>query len=203
MDNRQSTKAGRNSEQEAVQIARKHRDQFLAGCNLLTRLPTNGSEEDYALLQADMRRLAPDVEDSAWGHKYFSLIFPNKLDDFTSPYYQAFHLVKLLRHPPAETGRYLAACHYVAVAREIEIPLHTLGTVVNLLHGSTPYRYWRVGTSDGKEPRNQWPMMRDNSVAAIGWPNFGRFDAGTSHGLESRYTRRTGTSAVLPIQVLR
>ena len=25
---------------------------------------------------------APDVSDLAWGHKYFSLLFPDKLDDY-------------------------------------------------------------------------------------------------------------------------
>lgn len=161
------------SEQEAVRIARKHRDQLLEGCELLAQLPENGSENDYSHLQAEMTDLVPDVENSAWGHKYFSLIFPDKLDDFHSPYYQAFHLLKLLIHPPSENRRYLAACHYVAVACETELPLNTLATVLNSLHGRTPYHFWRVGTSDGKEPRNQWQMMRDNSVVAIGWPNLG------------------------------
>jgi len=61
---------------QAIQIARRHRDQLVRGVQLLEGLPSAGTDEDYALLQQRMDSEAPDVSDSAWGHKYFSLLFP-------------------------------------------------------------------------------------------------------------------------------
>jgi 5-methylcytosine-specific restriction protein B len=65
--------------EEAIQIARKHRDQLLAGIKLLEVLPENASNEEYAELQTHMTEIAPDMSDTAWGHKYFFMIFPSKL----------------------------------------------------------------------------------------------------------------------------
>ena len=53
-----------------------------------------------------MDQHAPDVSNTAWGHKYFSLLFPDKLDDYHNPNYQRFYLIKLLQKPPEEDGRY-------------------------------------------------------------------------------------------------
>jgi 5-methylcytosine-specific restriction protein B len=92
---------------QAIQIARKHRDQFIHGYELLDKLPHNGSEDDYQQLQIRMDREVPDVSPTAWGHKYFSLMYPDKLDDYHSGYYQRFHLIKLLQLPPVITWRLL------------------------------------------------------------------------------------------------
>ena len=83
------------TKEEAIEFARSHRDQLLKGVELLDGLPENASDDDYAQLQDQMDELAPDVSRLAWGHKYFSLLFPNKLDDYHSP--------RLAAVPPAET----------------------------------------------------------------------------------------------------
>ena len=86
---------------EAVAIARRHRKQLLAGVDLLAQFPVNATDDDYARLQQEMERIAPDINDTAWGHKYFSLLFPDRLDDYHNANYQRFHLIKLLQIPPA------------------------------------------------------------------------------------------------------
>lgn len=159
------------SVQDAIAIARKHRDQLLRGVELLRTCPPRGTDEDYANLQAAMDRHAPDVSDLAWGHKYFSLLFPDRLDDYHSPQYQRFHLVKMLQRPPDGEGRYLCAGRFVAAAHELGIPINNLTTVLNAVNGSR-HRYWRIGTSDGA-PRNRWPLMRDGNCVAIGWAALG------------------------------
>jgi 5-methylcytosine-specific restriction protein B len=158
--------------QEAIVIARRNRDQLLAGVEVLQKFPERGADEDYALLQRDMERAAPDVNDTAWGHKYFSLLFPDRLDDYHSPDYQRFHLFKLLQIPPSTSGRYAAAGRYVAIAAELNMPLNHLTTILNVRDGR-PYRYWRIGTSNGSKPRNRWDLMRNNSLVAIGWAELG------------------------------
>jgi len=158
--------------EEAVNIARKHRDQLLKGVELLKQLSPNGSDDDYKALQERLDQEAPDVSDLAWGHKYFYLLFPDKLDGLHNPEWQRFNIVKLLQRPPDGKGRYVCAGRFVAAANEIETPMPNLLEALHSGSGS-PHSYWRVGTSDGKVPRNHWPLMRDGNCVAVGWPSLG------------------------------
>ena len=157
---------------QAVEIARRHRDQLLAGIELLEALPANGSDKDYRALETELAQVAPDVSNTAWGHKYLSLHYPDKLDDYHNPSYQRFYLVKLLQIPPQENGRYVCAGRFVAVANELDVPINYLTKILNELHPK-PYRFWRVGTSDGTVPRNRWELMRDSDCVAVGWDALG------------------------------
>ena len=158
---------------DAIEIARRHRDQFVAGSEIISKLSQQAEDEEYSSLQNEMDRSAPDIGNTSWGHKYFSLLFPDKLDDYHAGEYQRFHLVKLLKRPPEGAGRYLAAGTFVRLAREFEWPLNHLTSVLNQVNGR-PYRTWRVGTSLGEaESDTIWPLMRDNDCVAIGWPKLG------------------------------
>lgn len=154
---------------EAVEIARKHRDQLIQGAELLESLPANGTDVDYEALQREMDARAPDVSNLAWGHKYFSLLYPDKLDDYHVSSYQRFHLIKLVQIPPEGDGRYICAGRYVAIGRQLDLPMNHLTQILNT-RNSRPYRYWRIGTKLGGED-SWWEMMRDANCVAIGWPN--------------------------------
>ncbi len=158
------------SVEEAIEIARSHRDQLIRGVKLLEDLPANASDEQYAELQDQLDEQAPDVSRLAWGHKYFSLLFPDKLDDYHSPEWQRYILLKLLQLPPEGNGRYVCAGRFVAASREVNIPIATLDGVLNTLFG-TRHRYYRIGTTNSTD--DFWPMMRDNGCVAIGWPKLG------------------------------
>ncbi len=155
---------------EASKLARKHRDQLLAGVELLRALPGDASDEVYERLQSEMDAKAPDVSNLAWGHKYFSLLFPDKLDDYHNADLQRFHLIKLLQLPePDKGGRYVLAGRYVELAQQVGLHMNQLTAVLNARHGRQ-HKYWRVGTSeDGRTP-TFWPAMRDGHYVAIGWP---------------------------------
>ncbi|MEO8973427.1 MAG: AAA family ATPase, partial [Ktedonobacteraceae bacterium] len=159
--------------EQAIEKAKSHRDQLVRGAELLARLSSESSDEVYERLQADMERVAPDVNDSAWGHKYFSLLYPEKLDDFHVSDYQRFHLIKLLQLPPQGKGRYLAAGRYVAIARLLDIPMDNLTSMLNIRDGNNPFAYWRIGTKGGADDHDFWPLMRDNNCVAIGWRETG------------------------------
>jgi 5-methylcytosine-specific restriction enzyme B len=155
--------------EQAIDKARQHRDQLIKGIELLEKMPTNGTEEDYQQLQQDLNHVAPDLSDVAWGHKYFSLLFPEKLDGFHNPNYQHYHLIKLLQLPPQGEGRYIAGSRFVAIARELDILLNNLMQIMYSRNGYIRY-YWRIGTG---ERRDQWQMMRDGNCVAIGWGDIG------------------------------
>lgn len=160
------------STEEAINYARTHRDQLIKGCELLEALPPNATDDDYAELQDQMDELAPSVSRLAWGHKYFSLLFPDKLDDYHSPDYQRFHLLKLLQLPPEGTGRYICAGRFVAAAHEVGLNMNHFTSTLNSVQGGL-HRYWRIGTSSGKDGTSYWEMMRDRGCVAVGWPNLG------------------------------
>ena len=160
--------------EQAIDKARQHRDQLIGGVELLEKLPTNGADEDYAHLQQEMNRVAPEVSNVAWGHKYFSLLYPEKLDDFHNPDYQRFHLIKLLQLPPQDGGRYTAAGRFAAIANDLNIPMNSLTMVLNKRNGRTPHSYWRIATSFSLTVhRDHWHFMRDGNYCAIRWPEIG------------------------------
>ncbi|WP_164103721.1 DUF4357 domain-containing protein [Candidatus Laterigemmans baculatus] len=160
------------SVEEAVELARAHRDQLLKGIQILESLPDDASDEDYAQLQDQMDELAPDVSKRAWGHKYFSLLYPGKLDDFHNPGLQRFHIMKLLQIPPSGDGRYICTARFTAAAKEVGLPMSQLTGVLNAVHGKW-HRYWRIGTRSATSGTSYWPMMRDHGCVAAGWADLG------------------------------
>ncbi len=153
---------------EAIDLARRYRDQLMGGARLLAQFPNNADDEQYRQLQQQLDQVAPDVSTKAWGHKYLHMIFPGKLDDFHAEWHQRFHLIKLLQMPPEGGGRYLAAGRYVAIARELDMPLNHLSSILNRRDGS-PHRYWQVQVVSP----NLWEDMRNKGYVAIGWGDLG------------------------------
>ncbi len=154
---------------EAVVLARRNRNQLVAASELLATLPKDSSEEAYATLQQELTRVAPDVQDSVWGHKYLSLIHPDKVDGYHALSYQRFHLVKLLQQPSTVEGRYANASRFVALGAALRWPLNHVTTVLKRRNGP-PHSYWRVGTRAGDAGPSYWDRMRRESIVAVGWP---------------------------------
>ncbi len=136
--------------EQAIEKAKSHRDQLIQGAAVLERLPADSSDEVYERLQMNIKRVAPDVSDSAWGHKYFSLLCPEKLDDFHNANYQRFHLLKLLQLPPQGEGRYLAAGRFVVFAQLLDIPMDNLTSMLNIRDGGN---LMVIGVSELEEER--------------------------------------------------
>ena len=162
--------------EQAIDKARQYRDQLFKGVELLEKMPANGTDEDYLHLQQEMNRVAPDVSDLSWGHKYFHLLCPEKLDDFHNPDFQRFHLIKLLQLPPQGMGRYIAGGRFVKIAHALNIPMNNLTSLLNQRDWSSPYNYWRIsiGTSSSLTTHgDHWEFMRAGNNCAIRWPEVG------------------------------
>lgn len=158
--------------EKAIEVASSHRDQLVLGAKLIEALADNASDEDYGKLQDDLDDQAPDVSRLSWGHKYFSLLFPDKLDDYHIPDLQRFHLIKLLQLPPDGNGRYLCAGRFVSIAKELGICLNHLTSLLNIIHAPVN-RYWCIETGSPNSSDGLWKMMRENGCVAVGWPNLG------------------------------
>ena len=171
------------SEEEAISIARKHRDQLLAGVSAIESLPLQANDAAYLALQQQLRQVAPDLCDLAWGHKYFSLLFRDKLDDFHNPRWQRFNMIKLLKLPPDLEGLYVFAGHFVRLANLFGWPMNHLTSALNKRNGK-PSSYWRIGTRLG-ETESIWQDMRAGNYIAIGWDALGDLSAlGTGNDLK-------------------
>lgn len=161
--------------EKAIEIARRHRNQLLRGTALLDALPANATDADYVRLQDAINVELPNVGLTAWGHKYLSLLFPGKLDEFHMASYQRFHLVKLLQPdlPDERAGRFIAAGRFVHVAQELDMPMNHLTTVLDQLHGK-PYRYWSILASDpGSSVELDMQNQIEGEYAAIAWAELG------------------------------
>lgn len=159
--------------QQAIQIAQTQRDELVRAAQLLQSLPDRASDDEYLDLQRRLGQLAPTVADTAWGHKYLSLLFPEKLDDFHNSDYQRFHLIRLLQMPPQESGRYVCAGRFVELAHELGLRVTHFANVANERDGRNPYGYWRVGTREGANGASQWEAMKAGSYVGIGWDETG------------------------------
>lgn len=164
---------------EAIGIARVQRDELLAGYDVLAALdPGDTSDQSYSRLQKAMEHAAPNLSGSAWGHKYWFLAHHERIDDYHSPRYQRFHIIKLLQTPPDNAGildatapRFVCAGRFVDAARALNVPVAALTSVLNQRDGGIR-RYWRVGTTAGDSGggESQWAPMREGGFVSIGWP---------------------------------
>jgi len=170
------------SVEEAVLIAKTHRDQIVAGCEAINRLPDDADISHYEDLQKRMDAVAPDVSNTAWGHKYFSVLFPERLDDFHNLDYQQFQMIKNLQIPPRVQGRYSYAWPFVEMKTDLAIPMNHLTSILNYRNGR-PVRYWRIGTHVGGVLR--WDEMRSGNFAAVGWAAIGDLSS-LSHDQKSK-----------------
>jgi 5-methylcytosine-specific restriction protein B len=170
------TGAGRAAEvlstEQAVLRARAQRDQLLLGVKLLQSHTSEPLSRDFKALQLAMQQAAPDLAESSWEHKYFSLMVPALIGPFHGVDYQNYQLIKLLRTPGQ--GRYENARLFLEVAEQLGFTLYELGASLYRRNG-TPHNYWRVGTTvDGQ---SEWERMREGGFMAIGWPDLGDLSA--------------------------
>ncbi len=187
------------SEAEAIDYARRHRDQLIAGARVLDMFsPPNAAgemDEAYRALQAEIERVAPDLANLSWAHKYLHLYAPAKLDDYHSEDLQRFQLIRLQQLPPLPKGRYICAGRFVHLAREAGLPINHLTSVLNRVNGRV-YRYWRIGTN--VSGHDIWPAMREGGFAAVGWadlPELSHLQHTTTHKGEVAELLRKGGDA--------
>ena len=200
---------------DAVLIAREKRDLLVKGADIIAAMLVDLQDETYLKLQQSLDRELGSLADTAWVHKYYHLLFPDKIDDYHAPWYQRFYLIKMLEKPISEKGRYALAGQYMRIAQELDMPIHHLTTCLWRMYGSVR-NYWRVGTTNSDGTGSFWDIMLRESHVSIGWHDLGdlsNLDPVESKAreqikglLNSKYPsdpRTTGRSASQILQFLR
>lgn len=162
---------------EAIRIARDKRDLLVKGAEIIDAANNDFTDETYLKLQEDLDKELGNIRNLGWVHKYFHMLFPEKIDDYHSIEYQTFYLIKMIEKPIKTDGRYALGGQFMRQAKEVNMPINWYTQVLFEVFGPL-HNYWRVGTTDDKQ--SYWPEMRKNGYVSIGWPNLGdlhQFDA--------------------------
>ncbi|TCT14545.1 5-methylcytosine-specific restriction protein B [Natranaerovirga pectinivora] len=155
---------------EAIEMVREKRDLLVKGCDLLSGMKNDFEDSTYLKLQSDIDTQLENYGNLGWVHKYFHMMFPDKLDDFHSVDYQNFYLIKMREKPIKSDGRYALAGQFLRQSMKAGIPINNFTEVLFEIFGSV-HNYWRIGTSDGK--KSYWSEMLEGGYMSIGWPNLG------------------------------
>lgn len=151
------------STEQAIACARVQRDQLVRGAELLRSYSRDPMRRDFAALQAEMERVAPDLVDASWAHKYFSSIVPSLIGCVHELEQQRYLLIKLLRTPGS--GRYENAGQFLEVATALAVTPCELAAILRRRFGSA-HAYWRLETSS---EQGEWARMRDGNYIGVGW----------------------------------
>jgi 5-methylcytosine-specific restriction protein B len=153
---------------EAINIAREKRDLLVKGADIIGSTVKDISDETYIKVQEEIDQELGSFGNLGWVHKYFHMLFPDKIDAFHSVDFQKFYLQKLYIKPP--DGRYVLSGQYIRLSQESKLLSGYLYKVLMRLFGPI-HRYWRIGTTD--DDKSYWNEMLQNGYASIGWPSLG------------------------------
>lgn len=180
---------------QAIEIARRNRNQLIECCHILDSFPVGASDLDYVELNQRLKAAGPDIVETSYIHKYLHLLYPEKIDDFHNENLQKYQLIKMLQIPPEGGGRYSAAGCYTRISRELHLIVNHLTTALYHLNGS-PHSYWRIGTTDSET--SYWTKMQIQKYVSIGWPDIGDLSEYTEYNQENRETIKSLISTSYP-----
>jgi len=156
---------------EAIELAKDIRDSLVAGANLIEKLPERASVQDYIHLQVQLEEvLISNMHNLGWVHKYYHMIYPEKIDSFHATYWKKHALIKSRVMPVQDNKLYSMAGQLMQIVWETELPTTQVILSMIQLFGAS-VSYYRIGT--GAEDDGYWPEMLENSYVAIGLPEIG------------------------------
>jgi len=155
---------------EAISIARGKRDLLVKGAELIAAISNNFDDDTYLKLQANIDKKLENFGNLGWVHKYFHMLYPEKIDAFHSIDWQNFYLIKMLEKPIKSDGRYALAGQYVRFAKQANMSVNNFTVVLKEYFGPL-HNYWRVGTTG--DTQSYWPEMLQKGYVSIGWPVLG------------------------------
>lgn len=157
---------------EAIELGRKLRDSLVTGAQLIENLDINASIKEYIKLQENLDNvLIENMSNLGWVHKYYHMIYPNKIDAFHNTKWQKHGLISSHIKPIDDNKLYIMAGQYMDIARKSELPVAYIMNAMVELFGGRPIDYFRIGTTGNN--KSYWQDMRKGGYISIGWPKVG------------------------------
>lgn len=159
--------------EEAVNLGKRIVNALIKGASIISDA-TLESLDDYEKLDD---RLRSEISGEgayynwAWFHKYYSILFPEKLSSYHSTDWQN-HVLWALRIQPSD--KYYARSGQIAMVQRVAGWWYRqLGDVFFKKFGGIK-QFLRLGSSDGsKGYASEW---KKNSLVGIGWPEVGSLE---------------------------
>ncbi|AEF17785.1 ATPase associated with various cellular activities AAA_5 [Thermoanaerobacterium xylanolyticum LX-11] len=156
---------------KAVELGRKIRDALVAGANLIDKLSDDASIEDYIKLQEQLSNtLVYNKQKLGWVHKYYHMLYPNKIDAFHSTRWQVHALICCNIKPVQDDKLYTLSGQLMQITKKTGLPTSYVMNSMCVLFGP-PVNYFRIGTGDNGN--SYWEDMKSNSYVGIGWAKLG------------------------------
>lgn len=155
---------------EAISIARERRDLLVKGADLVGAISNDFSDDTYLKLQDDIDKELGNFGNLAWVHKYFRILYPDRIDDIHSVDWLSSYLIKMHIKPVKIGKRYALAGQYVRLAKQAKMSINHF-TATTLSYFGPVHNYWRIETTD--DQKSYWSEMQQNGHVAIGWTDLG------------------------------
>ena len=164
------------SEDEAVTLGKEIRDALIKGTEVIQNATLN-TLADYEKLDDDLKAAVGEkYYNWAWFHKYYSIIFSEKLSCFHSPDWQK-HALRCFLIQPSE--KYYARSGQLAMIQNYGGLFYTK-FISALRERFSPaiVQFVRLGTSDSN--KNYAAEWKKRSVVGIGWSALGSLEEYTA-----------------------
>ena len=139
------------------------------------------SEEDYERLCTELDKTIGRYSGYAWVHKYYQILYPNKLVSFHVEPWQR-HILYAFGIKPSDKF-YARSGQLSLIARKTAFNAPHFAEAVIDRFGDV-VQFCRIGTADNNQ--SYFPEWRQKGIVAIGWDNLGSLDEFVSGGSINR-----------------
>lgn len=161
------------SEEEALKRGKAIRDALVKGCYIIQNSKTD-TLEDYEQLDADLKSGISNeyaYYNWAWFHKYFSILYPEKLSSYHNREWQ-YHILRCFGIKPSEKD-YARSGQISMIQRNGGWVYRQFADIINARFGGIK-QFIRIGSSD--ETKGYASEWRKNSEVGIGWSGIGSLE---------------------------
>lgn len=159
------------TEEQALAVGKEIRQALVDGCKVI--------EEFSSLSLADYEQLDEKIKSTigekywnlAWVHKYFSMMYPDKLSGFHSSEWQR-HVLYALQIRPSD--RYYARSGQIAMVQKYAHWTYAEFFAAFSDQFGDVKHFFRLGTSDSE--KNYVDEWKQHHIVAVGWRGLGSLD---------------------------
>lgn len=152
------------TEEQALVLGKSIRDYLVRGAEIIEKAELN-TPEDYDALDKKLNEETDGKCTFAWVHKYYTMLFPDKLTPFHSFDWQR-HILYALRIRPSQT--YYGRDGQISLVRRLcGLDYISFGTAFGDKFGEIK-KFIRLGTTDNNGNHYAEELRRDSAVG-IGW----------------------------------